>query len=177
MLGSASEMSTRTLPAPLGQTHLAAAFDSASAVTSTIPYSIFANTPTSASTTLTSPGPHTLTATYSGDTTYAAATSPSHNHQRPPPDRLRHHPLRTGHPLHRWRTRHPHLHRHSLHRHRKHHLLRRHHLPRPNHSDQRTRRLHHLQPQPRPPQSHRHLQRRQCRYPLRQPHPHHPDRP
>ncbi len=75
MLGTPPEMTDSVNPNPLGQSHLAQAFESTLGTGSTSPYSVFAGTSPTASVTFSIPGTHTITATYSGDSTYATGSS------------------------------------------------------------------------------------------------------
>ena len=72
MLGTAAEMADSVHPNALGDMHLTAAFESVFGTSAVGPYSTFVNAPLSASVTLNAPGPHSLVATYSGDSVYAA---------------------------------------------------------------------------------------------------------
>ncbi len=75
MLGTPAEMADPVDPSPLGQSHLAQAFESTFGTGSTAPYAIFTGSPPTASVAFTAPGAHTLGATYSGDPTYASGGS------------------------------------------------------------------------------------------------------
>ncbi len=75
MLGTPAEMTDSVDPNSLGQAHLAQIFESTFGTGSTSPYSIFAGGPPPASVAFSAPGTHTMTATYSGDSTYAAGSS------------------------------------------------------------------------------------------------------
>ena len=75
MLGTPPEMTDSVNPNPLGQSHLAQAFESTFGTGSTSPYSTFTGSPPTASVAFSAPGTHTITANYSGDSTYAAGGS------------------------------------------------------------------------------------------------------
>ena len=75
MLGTAAEMTDSTNPNSLGQSHLAQAFESTFGAGSTIPYATFTGSTPTASVAFSTPGTHTITATYSGDPTYASDSS------------------------------------------------------------------------------------------------------
>ena len=75
MLGTPAEMTDSVNPNPLGQSHLAEAFEGTFGTESTSPYATFAGSPPTASVAFSAPGTHTITANYSGDSTYAAGSS------------------------------------------------------------------------------------------------------
>ena len=75
MLGTPPEMADSVNPNPLGQSHLAQAFESTFGAQLTAPYAIFTASTPIAPVAFSAPGTHTITATYSGDLTYAAASS------------------------------------------------------------------------------------------------------
>ena len=75
MLGTPPEMTDAVNPNFLGQSHLAQAFESTFGTGSTAPYTTFAASTPTASVAFSAPGTHTITATYSGDSTYAAGGS------------------------------------------------------------------------------------------------------
>ena len=75
MLGTAAEMNDSIDPSPLGQSHLAQAYESTFGAGSTAPYAIFTGSNPSAAVTFNIPGTHSLTAAYSGDSTYAEGRS------------------------------------------------------------------------------------------------------
>ena len=75
MLGTAAEMSDPVNPNSVGQSHLAQAVESSFGTTPTAPYAIFTGSSPAASVTFSTPGPHTVLANYSGDSTYAAGSA------------------------------------------------------------------------------------------------------
>ena len=75
MLGTAAEMNDSIDPGPLGQFHLAQAFESTFGSGATVPYATFTGSTPTASVVFSAPGTHSITATYSGDSTYAAGVS------------------------------------------------------------------------------------------------------
>ena len=75
MHGTPGEMSDVVHPNVSGHAELAQAFQAVLANAATAPYATFSNTATTASATFANPGTHTVTAAYSGDRNYAAASA------------------------------------------------------------------------------------------------------
>ncbi len=75
MLGTAAEMNDSIDPSPLGQSHLAQAFESSFGTGATAPYASFTGSTPTASVSFSAPGTHSITAAYSGDSTFAAGVS------------------------------------------------------------------------------------------------------